>query len=246
MGALPLLPLEFFRHYWQYVAGRFSEFRGVRGPASSYVAPFTLALDRGMDAVAHCAAPAARAGAAGGLAAQPVFVGLYRVISGQAAPLIAAHIAQREAVLQGPAFQLGRQSLRRSQPVILQQSVAAPGMGNDSLEVTSQPPRPADRAGPLAHPSVHLHSPASMRNATRPTGPHRAVSLVTIQFVTRLVTLLLELQPPPHIRSMLCADKFYGITERLKDLQPNRVATTEFLVHLALVDRLTRLTIQLL
>lgn len=75
---------------------------------------------------------------------------------------------------------------------------------------------------------------------------HRAVSLVTIQFVTRLVTLLLELQPPPHIRSMLCADKFYGITERLKDLQPNRVATPEFLVHLALVDRLTRLTIQLL
>jgi hypothetical protein len=33
-GALPLLPLEFFRHYWQYGAGRFSEFRGVRGPAA--------------------------------------------------------------------------------------------------------------------------------------------------------------------------------------------------------------------
>jgi hypothetical protein len=27
---LPLLPLEFFRHYWQYAAGGFSEFRGAR------------------------------------------------------------------------------------------------------------------------------------------------------------------------------------------------------------------------
>jgi len=88
-----------------------------------------------MDAVAQSAAPAAWAGAAGGLASQPVFVlqpvegGLYRVIRGQAAPLIAAHIAQREAVLQRPVFELGRQSLRRAQPVILQQSVAALGVG---------------------------------------------------------------------------------------------------------------------
>jgi hypothetical protein len=42
----------------------------VRVPASSYVASFTLALDRGMDAVAQGAAPAAGAGAPGGLAAQ--------------------------------------------------------------------------------------------------------------------------------------------------------------------------------
>jgi len=72
------------------------------------------------------------------LAAQPVFIfqpvegGLYRVIRRQAAPLIAAHVAQREAVFQRTAFQLDRQSLRRPQPVIFEQPVAAPGM---SLQV---------------------------------------------------------------------------------------------------------------
>jgi hypothetical protein len=96
----------------------------------------------------------------------------------------------------------------------------------------------------LIRPRIYSH--ASMRNATRPTAPRRTASLLTIQFVTRLVTLLLELQPSPHIRSMLCADKFYGIAERLKDLQPNGVGTIESLVYLAHVDRLTRLTIQLL
>jgi hypothetical protein len=51
---------------------------------------------------------------------QPVESGLYRLIRRQAAPLIAAHIAQREAVLQRPAFQLDRQRLRRPQPIILE------------------------------------------------------------------------------------------------------------------------------
>jgi hypothetical protein len=112
---LPLLPLEFFRHYWQYGAGHFSEFRGVRAPASSCVAPFTPALDCGLDAVAQCAAPAAGDGAAGGLAAQPIFVfqpvegGLYHLIRGQAVPLIAAHIAQREGVFQRSPLQLRRE-----------------------------------------------------------------------------------------------------------------------------------------
>jgi hypothetical protein len=42
--ALPLLPLEFFRHYWQYVAGRFSEFRIARGPAARRATPCLSAL----------------------------------------------------------------------------------------------------------------------------------------------------------------------------------------------------------
>jgi hypothetical protein len=96
---------------------------------------FLCALDSGIDAVTQCAAPAARAGAPGGLAAQPVFIfqpvegGFYRFILGQAAPLMAAHIAQCEAIFERPAVQLGRQSLPCSQPVILEQPVAAPGMG---------------------------------------------------------------------------------------------------------------------
>jgi hypothetical protein len=56
--------------------------------------------------------------------------------------LIAAHIAQREAVLQRPAFQLDSQSLRHAQPVILEQSIAAPRMG---FEVFA----PGCRAEPL-------------------------------------------------------------------------------------------------
>ena len=107
-----------------------------------------------MDAVAQCAAPAAGAGAAGGLAVQPIFVfqpvegGLYRLIRRQAAPLIAAHVAQREAVFQLPAFQLGRQRLCRSQPIILQQSVAAPRVGFEVLAPGCRVERRFLRDGP--------------------------------------------------------------------------------------------------
>jgi hypothetical protein len=127
------------RHYWPYAAGRFLGFRGARVPPSSCVAPFTLSLDRGMGEVAQCAAPPAGIGAAGGLVAQPIFFfqlvegSLYRVIRGQAAPLLAAHIARRDAVFERPAFRLDRPSLRRPQPAIRQESLAAPGMGFETF-----------------------------------------------------------------------------------------------------------------
>jgi hypothetical protein len=116
-----------------------------------------------MDAVAQCAAPAAGACAAGGLAAQPVFIfqpvegGLYRVIRGQVAPLIAAHIAQREAVFEFPAFELGRQSLRRAQPVIFEQPIAAPRMGFQVLAPGRRAQRRFLRDGAADAPGRAVH-----------------------------------------------------------------------------------------
>src|SRR5262245_9170317 len=81
-----------------------------------------IAVPAGEDAAAVEDRQAATSwtGAAGGLAAQPIFEPVQPgLIRGQAAPLIAAHVAQREAVFECPAFQLDSQSLRRPQLISL-------------------------------------------------------------------------------------------------------------------------------
>src|SRR5690606_18407324 len=87
--------------------------------AAARAGPPALGLDRGIDPVAHRAPSAAGAGSAGELAAQPVLVlepverRLDRIVGRQVAPLVAAHVAQREAVFECAALQLGGQGLRR-------------------------------------------------------------------------------------------------------------------------------------
>ena len=85
-----------------------------------------------MDAVAHGAPSAAGTRAARGFAPQPVFIlqpverRLYRVICGQATPLVTANIAQRKTVFEYPTFKFRRQRLRSPQLVILEQPITAP------------------------------------------------------------------------------------------------------------------------
>lgn len=85
--------------------------------------------------VTHGPATATGASAPDGFASQPIFIfkpvegSLNRFVRGQAAPLIAANVAQREAIFERTPLQLSSQSLRGAQTIVLEEPVAAPCMG---------------------------------------------------------------------------------------------------------------------